>query len=245
MLTELREPLPEGCLSDLELDEWHAGELDATRARVAELHVASCHVCQARREALLDAASDFLQQYPQPPQRPSKRSRGRAVGLAVTCLALAAAVFIRLSAPRPTEAPERAFETRAKGGAKLGFFVKRGDRVFEGATGETVRAGDQLRFVVTSGSPKHIAILSRDGRGVASVYYPASAHSQALVAAGQTALDAAVELDATPGEEALFGIFCEAELELEPLRAELEKRGRLPALRGCAVDELRVFKEAR
>jgi len=259
MLSELRAPLPEGCLTDLGFDEWHAGELDPVRTRASELHVASCHACQARKQMLLSAASAFLEQHPDAPRLPSGqpdvleppraraagRSRLRALGLGIAGLALAAA-FAVLVRPRPvTEGPESALETRAKGRAKLGFFVKRGGRVFEGADGETLRAGDQLRFVATSGGLRQLAILSRDGRGAASVYYPPLAHSRALTTAAKTALDAAVELDATPGEEYLFGVFCDTQFEIEPLRSTLERTGKLPNLKGCTIDQLRVFKEAR
>ena len=53
MLTNLRAPTPDGCLSDLTLDEWHAGELSASQVLAAVEHVDACARCRERKQALL------------------------------------------------------------------------------------------------------------------------------------------------------------------------------------------------
>jgi hypothetical protein len=246
MPSELRRSLPDTCLSDLAFDELHAGELGVTSARRAEEHVAACARCRDRRQVLLTAQRDFLEQYPAAPdlaRRSRPRRGGRTYAVLVASLALAAAVALVVRTRHEPEGARAELETRSKGGARLSFHVKRRDRIFEGADGERVKAGDQLRFRVANASQRHVAVFSRDGSGAATVYYPPQSRSRALGPASETALDAAVQLDATPGEETLVGVFCDSEFELEPLRVALEHTGAVPTMPGCTIDELRIFKE--
>jgi plastocyanin len=246
MLSDLRKSVPEACLSDLLLDELRADDLDANRKAQAEQHLRSCARCTARQQVLLAAALEFTERYPEAPVVTvprATRSIGRIYAGLTAALALAACVVLFVRAERVARDSQAALE-RSKGGARLGFYVKRDGHVFQGADGQRVHAGDELRFVVTNAAQHQIAILSRDGRGVTSVYYPSQRLSRALGSAHETALDTAVQLDATPGAEALFGIFCDSEFELEPLRSTLEKTGHLPAMKGCTVDELGVIKDA-
>jgi hypothetical protein len=241
MLSELHLPVPDGCLSDLSLDEWLAGELDADRERAAAAHAASCERCAQRKQAFEASALRFLDRRPEPPI--ARRFGGRALGLALTGVAIAAGLALLLRGPR--SAPEPELAARSKGSSSIGFFVRRGEQVFVGANGEHLRAGDQLRFTVTSAQPRQFAVLSRDARGAASVYYPSGPRSRPLIPAQQMPLDTAVELDGTLGSETLFGVFCDQEFEVEPLRVALERSGKLPSLQGCSVDQLEVRKEAR
>lgn len=241
MLSKLHIPAPDGCLSDLWLDEWLAGELDADRERAAAAHAASCDRCTQRKQAFEASALRFLDSRPQPPI--ARRFGGRAVGLALTAVAIAAALALLFRGPRSAPKPELA--VRSKGSSSIGFFVRRGEQVFAGGKGEQLRAGDQLRFTVTSTLPRQFAVLSRDARGAASVYYPSGPRSRPLTPAQQMPLDTAVELDATLGSETLFGVFCDQEFAVEPLREALERSGKLPSLPGCSVDQLEVRKEAR
>jgi hypothetical protein len=237
-------------LSDLTLDEWHAGELPAPQVVAAVLHVDTCARCRDRKQALLANAQSFLNRFP--PESPRRQavtkprprvSRALVWGTAVG--GLAAAVTVLLLArpiPRPTEKRDES-DTRFKGGEHIGFFVKRQSQVFAGIDGQKVRAGDRLRFVVTTTRARQFAILSRDGAGVASLYYPATPTSQPLGVVRELALETAIELDGTPGQEMLYGVFCAAAFQVEPLRMALAQTGDLPASQGCTVDKLRLVKE--
>jgi hypothetical protein len=112
-----------------------------------------------------------------------------------------------------------------------------------GGDGQVVHPGDQLRFTVTTAAAQHLAILSLDHAGVASVYYPQGATSAPVEASRQQPLDSSVELDETLGAERIWAIFCPEAFALEPLRAELEHSQRRPTLPRCTVDELAVVKE--
>jgi hypothetical protein len=241
MPTELRRPLPEGCLSDLVFDELLADELREPSAERVAQHVAECPRCRERLQALRRAQDDFLQRYRTAPRGPRRKTlRTYAVLSAGVTLALVSLLLVRRP---PDDAAQGPLDGRSKGAPRLGFHVKRSGRVFQGANGEHVKAGDQLRFTVTNAPLRYVAVFSRDGSGAATVYYPPESRSRGLGSAPQTDLDAAVQLDGAQGEETLLGVFCDAPFELEPLRATLERTGKLPAMTGCSNDELRLVKD--
>ncbi len=240
----------EGHISDLKFDQWQAGELSAEQVASLEQHLSDCDRCRGRRTEVEAQAWAFLERYPELEAR-SKRARPararvrRAMGGWAAALGLAAAGLLLWLARTPPGAGDEADATRLKGGDRIGFFVKRGDHVTPGAEGERVHPGDALRFTVSVASPRHFAILSLDGAQVASVYYPTGTRSEALHVARDLPLDSSVTLDDALGTERLFGVFCEEAFELEPLRSELERTGRLPELSQCTVDSLSIVKVAR
>lgn len=239
MPSELRRPLPEGCLSDLVFDELLADELREPSAERVEQHVAECPRCRERLQALRRGQQEFLQRHPVAPRVARRASRTYAVFTTGAAVALAALWLVG----RGPDTAGGTLDGRSKGAPSLGFHVKRSGRVFQGANGEHVKAGDQLRFTVTNAPLRHVAVFSRDGSGTATVYYPPESRSRVLGSAPQTDLDAAVQLDAAQGEETLLGVFCDTPFELEPLRAALERTGKLPTMTGCSIDELRLVKE--
>jgi plastocyanin len=243
---------PEGCVSDLAFDELHAGELEASARLALEAHLASCARCRERRQdlsreraALLDAAPDLASLARGRATAPATRSRPRrrAVIAIGTMLAAAAAVLL---AVLPDSATQQS-STRSKGAPRLGMVIKRGERTFRAESGVRVRAGDLVRFTYSSDGARHLAVLGLDTRK-AQIYFPtaASAGGRALrVHAGSdTALDFSVELDATPGDEQIYGLFCDEPIALEPVRADLERRRALHDLAGCAIDQMVLHKES-
>src|SRR6185369_8325659 len=78
-------------------------------------------------------------------------ARGRGAALA---LAAAAAVWIVWAQAKRDPASSTDDGHRSKGGARLGIFVKSGDRVRAGADGEVVAPGDTLRFAVTAATDR-------------------------------------------------------------------------------------------
>jgi len=272
MLMEWKRERPEGCISDLEFDEWRALELDAGAALALTEHVAGCQRCQQRRALLEAQAAEFLQRFPEldlPALTTTKSSvrakssteiahesshRARARGSIVSWrrgwaiasgLAGLAAAALALLLLRPVEpASDGELGTRIKGSSRLGFFVKRGNQVLPGGDEEVVHPHDLLRFTLTTVRPSHTAILSLDGAGVASVYHPAGAQSQRFGVVRDEALDQSIDLDATLGRERIWAVFCEAPFEVEPLRAQLEADRELKVPAGCTVDQLTLVKQA-
>ena len=214
------------CVSDLVLDEWLAGELDAAASEHVVDHVARCERCTARRSERERDREAFLGQAPSftahgalisGAARPTRaRTRARTGWLAgAGALALAAGALLLLRTP---EDPG----TRSKGAAYVGFFVKRGEHVTRGVRGQTVHPGDALRFTYTSVRDAHLALVNVDAHA-ASVYYPDAAHAAARVRAGSDVpLDFSVELDARLGTERVYALFCAQAFAVEPVRAALQ-----------------------
>ena len=260
MLIELQRERPEGCISDLEFDEWRALELDAGAVEALTAHVTGCKRCQKRRALLEAQADEFLRRYPEldlpalastkSSVRPASRTRGTIVswrrGWAIASgLAGLAAAALALLLLRPVEpVADAELGTRIKGSSRLGFFVKRGDQVLPGGDEEVVYPRDLLRFTLTTVKTSHTAILSLDGAGVASVYHPAAPQSQRFGVVRDEALDQSIELDATLGRERIWAVFCDAPFEVEPLRARLEAKRELEVPAGCTIDQLTVVKQA-
>lgn len=248
MLSELRSPRGPGCLSDLVFDAWSAGELEPDRVRAAAEHLAGCEQCSARGQELDRQRAQFLEGAPEfvaPGTRAPRRARGpRWPAWVGGSVALAA--VLALAVGKLGEQPElsEGDGTRSKGPAHLTFFVKRGTRVLDGVPGQSVAPGDQLRFAVTSAVPTHVAVLSLDAAGTASIYHPTdSPRATAVDAAQRFALASAVELDGVLGKEVVFGVFCEASFEVEPLRKALSSEHTLAPPAGCELDRLELVKE--
>jgi hypothetical protein len=255
MLSELREPMTEDCLSDLVFDRWLAGELGPEEQRTAATHLAGCARCKARHIQIERDRAQFLDRYPSfaprtavpAPSTPlgersatRPRRRGAWLGGALAAAALLALGVGNLGRERELGEGDG---TRSKGTFALTFFVKHGDAVLAGSDGQSVAPGDQLRFAITSSAPGHLAIFSLDGAGVASVYHPSGAtRARPLAVSSNTPLDTAVELDAVPGRERIIAISCPEPFELEPLRARLESERELLAPPGCVSDQLTLVK---
>jgi hypothetical protein len=245
---------PPDCLSDLVLDQWRAGEIeDAARLGELEAHVAGCERCRARKDAFDREAESYLAREPFFSPRERSRSQqksphsARRLQIFAGASALAAAAALALVLRAPNDGPLGGDEsgTRIKGGSRVAFFVKRGDRVVAGGPGERLQPGDQLRFTATLERPKHLAIFSRDARGVASVYHPAGAVTKALPVGADLALDNSVELDDALGEERIFAVFCDSAIAVEELRSTLARTGDIQAGPGCTVDRSAFIKEPK
>jgi hypothetical protein len=254
-------------LSELVLDEWAAQELSGDESdRVAE-HVASCPDCRARHTALEHERAAFLAAAPsfeahaarfvrsaraEPGPEHVTRSaaseratdrveprrwllRQRVLLAASSIAVMAAASLLVVWIGRPLE------QTRAKGAPHIGWFVKRGEGVYRGRTGETLYPRDSLRFIYSSDEPRYLALFNLDARG-ATVYYPSSPEALRVRAGNDLALDFSVELDEQLGIERVYALFCESSFQVEPLRAALLETGRLPERAGCRADIINLHK---
>ncbi len=131
---------------------------------------------------------------------------------------------------------------RAKGGFRLGFFVRRGNSVFRGGHGESLRPGDALQFTVSAPRAGYLAVLSRDGSGQSSVYYPEGKRA-APVEAGEQILPQSTVLDDVLGHEKLHAVLCEQSFELQSvLERVAEGRGAPLGGPGCSVDTIEIEK---
>jgi len=213
------------CLSDLCLDERMAGELAADDARAADDHLAGCARCRRRHDELVAGRARFRAAIP--PLR--RRATWRTVAAIGGALAVAASVALVLRAP--------VVGTRTKGGARLGLVIARGDAMRIASAGERVHPGDTVSFLVTSARPTYVAVLSRDGAGRLSVYFPSDERTTRVVAGREVQLPRATVLDDTLGIEQLYGVFCDAPVAVDTLRVALTAGPTEPLLpAGCVVD---------
>jgi hypothetical protein len=241
------------CLSNLELDEWLADELDTRGRRRCELHFAQCEHCRARRAQRELEAARFYAEAPHFDATQARARRGqvltslplRASGtrrwsVALLGSALAACVALAVFRGDVRES------TRTKGSVHLGYFVKRGAQVFRGDADTRVYPDDLVRFVYAAPRGYYLAVFCVDAR-TTSVYFPGGAMARArAVAPGQdVALDFSVELDAQLGPERVIGFFCSEAFEVEPVRSALASGAPLPAaMERCESAQLTLRKQA-
>lgn len=242
MFSAVRRERSSSCISDMRFDAWFGGELNATEIEALGQHLSDCGHCRTRKLQILRERVRFDLENPALPEwltsfdarRPTPKRRTTLL-ISGLCAA-AAALFLALP-----QAPS----IRTKGAAHLSFYVKRGENVHRGRLRERLIAGDKLRFAYTALRPHYLAILSLDGAGHASAYYPAGTHAAWIDAGADVLLPSAVELDESVGEERIIGLFCDGAVQVAPLLAALEaKQIDLQKPDGCTLDELVVVKQA-
>ena len=181
-------------LTDVELERHLAGDLsaaryaeatDADRARLVEL--------QAEADAFLrsvDINNEVRRIQQRMPEAP-KRSwlRWLAPGFA---LAAAAAIALIVLRPKPSEP-----DITLKGGDVALIVHRATSGVSERLDdGDTVTAGDRIRFEVDAPRKGYVALVGVDGTGKQTVYYKGVAYTPE-----NRLLEGAIQLDATPGDE--------------------------------------------
>ncbi|HZX96223.1 MAG TPA: DUF4384 domain-containing protein [Myxococcales bacterium] len=220
MSNPFAERLWTACFSSLLLERFLFNELTAAEAQRVRAHLSTCAACSSVLEGMRRA--EPLPPLRVVPLRPNRARRAIAVAAAV-----AAASLLLVLRSHPGE--------RIKGpGFALAAYVQHGVEVRRAGPGETVAAGDALRFVVTAPVAGYVAVLSVDPQGRASIYYPQAARAAPIAAGDETALPLATRLDATLGEERVTALLCPSPVELGPLRAALE-RGNLDFPEDCQV----------
>lgn len=199
----------EACLSDWALDRLIAGE---PLGDAAEAHVGECARCgerlaefranQERDAALLD---ELARRAPTASVTPLRRR----VWLATALPLFAAAAIILLLLPRLLHGPGE----RAKGTSTLALdvVVRHADGHQEPlAPNGHVRAGDAVRFLVSTPRAGHLVILGLDAAGAVSVYVSDGADPHKIDRGARQAMPGSVILDATPGAERLVALECDA-----------------------------------
>jgi hypothetical protein len=241
VFTGLRGKRSSACISDMRFDAWFAHELDAAQLELLKGHLRGCEVCRQRELELLRDRARFEDANPAAPAWLEAHARSAARKWLWSGLSAAAAVAVLAFLASPHERAG----IRAKGGDSLSFYVRRGTEVHRGQPRESVLAGDKLRFAYTAPKSRYLTILSLDGAGHASVYYPAGTNAAPIHAGSEVLLSSAVELDEVLGEERILAFFCDDALPIAPLLAELQQKrmsSRVP--QACTRSELVIFKQA-
>ncbi|MGZ3442151.1 MAG: hypothetical protein ACXVDD_21680 [Polyangia bacterium] len=240
----------EGCLSDLMLDRLLAGE--PVGASV-EAHVAGCTECTARLGELRHERALDMPLVDELRLRPARvLPLPRRRWLIAAPIFAAAAVLLLLLLPRFRPLPSE----RAKGSPTalvLDVVVRHGDGTVEAlAPGKRVRAGDAVRFVVSTARPGHLVILGLDAAGKVSVYVADGANPHPIVRGAHQPMPGSIILDDTPGAERLVALECDARFPVADAvdagRRQLDRAARDPrrvgalGLPGCAEATLTMDK---
>ena len=209
----------DGCISDLRYDRWRAGELGPSAEAELRAHLAGCALCAARLQEI-DAAAAAFDAAPAAELRNRHAARRRRKLLWASPWALAAAAALWLSMPAAKEP-----SVRLKGEYNFGFYVLHAGNVRRGGPDEPLAPGDRVRFTARASTAAYFAVLSLDSSGRANIYYPAAALAALLASDREQPLEASVVLDAVPGRERWYALFCAEPVQLAPLREALEKDG--------------------
>ncbi|MDD9940342.1 MAG: hypothetical protein OXU20_04670 [Myxococcales bacterium] len=259
MFNHLTRERPDECISDLTLDAWMADDLPPQRAQEVASHLAACARCSDRRRQFLadrlvlfpDAPPSATEAPTAPLQATAKhappmaqRSRRITATLGAVAAAMGIAAVALLAQKPGAEAPGE----RTKGGASLPFFFVKHDGVVSRALdGARVPAGSSLRFVYNADNPVYLAIISLDPRNELSVYYPAKTHAAQVQPGREAALDSAVKLDGSLGQETLWALFCDQATPIDRLLAALRAdpgAQTYDLVEGCRVQVVRFRKVA-
>ncbi|MEQ1501301.1 MAG: hypothetical protein ABMB14_03680 [Myxococcota bacterium] len=122
------------------------------------------------------------------------------VGIAAMAAALLVAVGLRGTTPDPT--------VRYRTGEQLEVYQLAGESLAPYAAGTPVGEDDVLGFQVTGPGHRGVVVLSVDGTGAVSVFYPASGDApEPIDAETPLPLPGTVILDGAPGPEVFVAVF--------------------------------------
>ena len=245
----------DACVSNLALDRWFSGALPSEDARALQEHLTTCPRCALRSDELARQRAAFYARAPGWDSFERARRRGWRGGRgalprstswawSVPLVAAACALGIELGIRLEPDQSSSAASVRSKGAPSIGFYVKRGEHIRRGSSGELVQPGELVRFTYSAERPLHFALLHGDAAG-AAVHYPKPHHPDKLEAGRDVPLDFSIRLDALLGTERVYGVFCDAPIPVESLRAELQRTGHIPDLPHCQVDSLVLHKRSQ
>lgn len=223
-------------ISDISFDRAFVDELPADEHERMQRHLTHCARCRERQGLLADDRAAFLSAAPSFQAYRAGRTGAQKSKLwwplaAAACVLLASAQVWMPSA----------ISTRIKGSEQIGFYRKRGSQVTRGAPDQVVQPGDVLRFTYTCTEPRYFALMGRDAHS-AVLFYPVGSRATRLPKAADEPLGFGIEVDAQPGTENIYALFCAEPVALSPIVSTLDRTAKLEAPRDCVVRELRLRK---
>lgn len=221
-------------IPDALLERYLAQDLAAEARADVEAKLAASASERARLEELrADSAAYLIKHPPGPllakagldkPARPRWWLVLAPLG-AVACLALVV-LAVR----------EREPDSQVKGGLVLSVFRQRegGAAAERLPSGATLSSGDRVRFEVRAPADGWVAVLSRDGAGRVTVYYPDHGRQAAPYTTSAALLPGATGLDDTRGPEQVWAVHGASPFALDPLVKALEAGG-APSAQGLSA----------
>jgi len=228
--------------TDVQLERHLAGELaidnatDADRTRLGEL--------RAEHEAFLRSVDvdNEVRRIQQRAERaiPEKRVWWRWMVPAGALAAAAAVVLVFMR--RGGERPQTDDDMQVKGDdITLLLHVATVDGSRRVQSGDTVQAGDRIRFEINAPKPGFVAVIGIDGSGAASVYYPEGGAEPAAFDPSARILPGAIELDTTPGDEKFYAVYGHSSFDIYQVMNAL--RGGIAVPPGVTKAEVVLHKK--
>jgi hypothetical protein len=220
-------------IPDVLLERYLTDSLDAEQRSRLEAALADAPQERARLEALRADSAAFLIRNPPGPlvaklREPRRRWWRSWPALLVEGLAVvaAASLLFALQGESLLQLFRDDPEFNVKGSVVLVLYRKAGNSGVPVAPGGMLAPQDVLRFEVKAAASGFVAVLSRDGRGIASVYHPFEGAEAAAYDTHQPVLPGAVELDDTLGHEDVYALYSPHPFELM-WAVEALRQGRL------------------
>lgn len=189
-------------------------------------------VNHGERPSRLELARQLTGEAPPTPAHAAQRAELQAelqqVTVAPFDMAILQAHAARLDDPRPAPRPARRWawlllpllasfalffvrppdENRIKGETDLDFYVLRDGEVYPGDPEQPVRSGDRIQFTYRAGQHDGLVLLSVDGTGALTVFYPPAGNAPMEVIPGERrVLQGSILLDDAPGPEVFLAFF--------------------------------------
>ncbi len=217
------------------LDQMKMDLLDPQAKSDAERHMQGCPRCRLAYEQLELAYQEFdqsvlprtldqvLQKAPGAKSSLSKPSWWLWPAMATAVAATGLLMFIMLTPSTPV--PNQGHDVRIKGDPNFRVFAWRAGAVFAVKPQSVLQAGDRIRFVIEPGQAHYLMIVSRDGPGKCSLYYPPGAKQSGKLEPGQSELPGSIQLDTAQGPERLLAIFSKQPQSVEKVLTALKKLG--------------------
>ena len=253
--------ISEDCLSDLQLDQLLAGELDGRpEGEKAEAHLQSCPPCSTAMDTVRADSQRFQEEFfvagLAARTRRDLRSRRRRRWIPVAAALAASLTLFLLVGPRFLQTPgasdsigqdsigqESASEVRIKGAESLSLVVRRADGITEEVLrGALLRPDEAIRFRVHTTQLSYVTVVGLDASPAVSVY--ASSGSQGLLLDAERLasassqglyLDGSIVLDDTPGTERVVAVFCDQDVDVSVVQRAAEE-----ALQAAQGDPARI-----
>ncbi|MDX2015892.1 MAG: hypothetical protein SFW67_37205 [Myxococcaceae bacterium] len=217
---------------DALLERYLANDLSPEARATIDAALAESPEVRARLEALRADSAAFLIKHPPGPlaARLAPPRRRWLLWLPVALASAAAALVVVLLQPAEDE-------STTKGSITVMAFRQTADGGVQPLpAGARVRAGDKVRFRVTA-PDGYVAVLSRDGAGTVSTYFPYGGATAAAFDSKQPLLPVAIALDAVEGRELVWAVHGPTAFSLAPLVKQLEA-GKDPTGPGLSVGAL-------
>jgi hypothetical protein len=228
-------PIPEALL-----ERYLAGDLKPAQKTELEARIAADPSEQRRLEAVRADHAAYLIKHPPGPTVARLSARPRIAWWAwvlAPLTAAAAALFFVIQRPLQQED-----ELGLKGALAVSVYRQTDSGPSERIDpGSTVNAGDRIRFEVRAGRDGWVAVLSRDGAGHVTVYYPYQGAAAARYSAADALLPGAIGLDETQGPEEIWVLFSPRPFGLASY-VELLEKGGTPVFRGVAASRINWTK---